>query len=58
MLIAFGFLPGKEILEAGLANAGLRDREWIYQILKELYQPPMSPLNIRTLCSRVGPKEY
>lgn len=25
--LAFGFLPGKEILDAGLANAGIRDRK-------------------------------
>ncbi|PAV18605.1 sterol esterase from carbohydrate esterase family CE10 [Pyrrhoderma noxium] len=43
-LNAFGFLPGKEILDAGLANAGIRDQrfalEWVHNNIEKFGGDP------------------
>ena len=30
--LAFGFLPGEEVLDAGIANAGIRDRKHFMEL--------------------------
>ena len=41
MYLAFGFLGGKEVKEAGIANAGLYDRESYNRIFNMVINNPV-----------------
>ena len=54
---AFGFLPGKEVLAAGITNAGIRDRTLVPLVTKKKKEVGIKILTLiyfRTLCLGMG----